>query len=244
MRGFDALRSDLTVLRGLLRGMPREGDHAQRLAGFYGAQAAHYDAFRDRLLPGRAELIASLDLPPRARIIELGGGTGRNLEFFPRSRRADLQFEIVDLCEPLLAIARHRTLAWPQVRITHADATRYQPAQTVDIVLLSYALTMIPDWRAALDNAIAMLRPGGQLAVVDFHVSSADPPPWRARHGALARAFWPRWFRHDGVHLDPAHLEALRDRLPWHRLHEGRARLPWLPGLRVPYYRFIGRRGD
>lgn len=244
MSRLEALRGDLAVIRRFLRGMPREGDHAQRLAGFYGEQAEHYDRFRERLLPGRAELIGSLDLPRGACIVELGGGTGRNLEYFPEARRADLRFELVDLCEPLLEIARRRTLAWPQVRITCADATRYQPAQPADIVLLSYALTMIPDWRAALDNALAMLRPGGQLAVVDFHVSSADPAPDRERHGAFTRQFWPRWFRHDGVHLNPAHLDALCARLPWHRLHEGRARLPWLPGLRVPYYRFIGRRTD
>ena len=242
MSRLDALRGDLAVIRRFLRGMPREGDHAQRLAGFYGEQAEHYDRFRERLLPGRAELIGSLDLPQGARIVELGGGTGRNLEYFPEARRADLQFELVDLCEPLLEIARRRTRSWPQVRITCADATCYQPAQAADIVLLSYALTMIPDWRAALDNALVMLRPGGQLAVVDFHVSSADPAPDRQRHDAFTRLFWPRWFRHDGVHLNPAHLDTLCTHLPWHRLHEGRARLPWLPGLRVPYYRFVGRR--
>lgn len=241
MSKLEALRGDFAVLRRFLRGMPREGDHAQRLAGFYGEQAEHYDRFRERLLPGRAELIGSLDLPPDARILELGGGTGRNLEYFPEARRADLQFELVDLCEPLLDIARRRTLAWPRVRITCADATRYRPEQAVDVVLLSYALTMIPDWRAALDNALAMLRPGGQLAVVDFHVSSAEPGPGREHHGAFTRVFWPRWFRHDGVHLNAEHLDALCARLPWHRLHEGRARLPWLPGLRVPFYRFVGR---
>jgi hypothetical protein len=28
--------------------------------------------------------------------------------------------------------------------------------------------------------------------------------------------------------------------MPQHRLIESRARLPYLPGLRVPYYRFVG----
>jgi S-adenosylmethionine-diacylgycerolhomoserine-N-methlytransferase len=28
---------------------------------------------------------------------------------------------------------------------------------------------MIPDWRAAVDNALTMLRPNGVLGVVDFH---------------------------------------------------------------------------
>lgn len=242
MPRLESLRSDLAVLRLLLRGMPREGEHAQRLAGFYGQQAEHYDRFRERLLPGRAELIAALHLTPGARVVELGGGTGRTLEFFPASRRDDLQFELVDLCEPLLEQARRRTRDWPCVRLVCADATLYLPAQPADVVLLSYALSMIPDWRAAIDNAVAMLKPGGQLAVVDFHVSGAQPAPGRTRHGWATRAFWPRWFAHDGVHLDPAHLDHLCARLPRYRLIEDRARLPYLPGLRVPYYRFIGEK--
>lgn len=240
MRRLEVLRGDVAVLAQFLRGMPREGAHAQKLGAFYGAQAEHYDRFRERLLPGRGELIASLDLAHGARVLELGGGTGRNLEFFPIERRYDLEFELVDLCAPLLDVARRRTRDWPRVRITEADATRYRPQRPPDCVLISYALTMIPNWHAALDNVLAMLRPGGQLAVVDFYISAARPAPGLQRHGWATRAFWPRWFGHDGVRLDPAHLETLCARLPQHRLDEGRVRLPYLPGLRVPYYRFVG----
>ncbi len=79
-----ALAGDLAVLRQLLRGIPRGGSHAQNLQGFYAAQAPDYDRFRERLLRGRAELMARLvsDLPPSARIVELGAGTGRNVDFF------------------------------------------------------------------------------------------------------------------------------------------------------------------
>ena len=31
---------------------------------------------------------------------------------------------------------------------------------TVDVVTFSYALTMIPDWRAAIRNAFNLLKPG------------------------------------------------------------------------------------
>lgn len=241
MTMFDTLRRDFAVLRRFLRGMPRDGDHAGRLAGFYAEQAEHYDRFRERLLPGRADLISALDLPQAARIVELGGGTGRNLEYFPTDRRADLRFELVDLCEPLLDIARRRTRDWPNVRIRCADASRHRCDEPVDVVLLSYALTMIPDWRGTLDNALAMLRPGGQLAVVDFYVAAAEPMPGLRHHAWLTRQFWPRWFAHDGVHLNPAHLHTLCERLPRHRLTESQTRLPYLPAARVPYYLFLGR---
>ncbi len=117
----------------------------------------------------------------------------------------------------------------------------YRPAQPVDLVYFSYSLTMIPNWRGALDNALAMLRPGGTLGVVDFYVSEPDPAPGLARHGALTRWLWPRWFGHDGVHPNPDHLPTLRRCLPDHRLLEGEGPVPYLPGARVPYYVFTGR---
>lgn len=90
---------------------------------------------------------------------------------------------------------------------------------------------MIPDWFAAVDNAISMLRPGGTRAVVDFHVS---------RDARIARTFWPWWFGHDGVHPNPDLLPFLRRRFPAHVAIESTAAVPYLPGLRVPWFRFIG----
>lgn len=240
MRRLEVLRSDWAVLRQFLRGMPHDGDHGQRLGAFYGPQAAHYDRFRERLLQGRAELIASLDLAADAHIVELGAGTGRNLDFFPETLRRSARFTLVDLCEPLLEQAHTRCRGMVNVSIVCADATRFRPQAPVDCVLMSYALTMIPDWRAALDYAIAMLRPGGLLAVVDFHVSAADAPAEQQQHGALTRWFWPRWFGHDGVRLDPEHLPLLAARMPRHTLVQARAALPYLPFLRVPFMRFVG----
>src|SRR5690348_5554820 len=157
MSRLDALRGDVAVLARLARGMPRAGSHAQALGAFYGSQSAHYDRFRERLLQGRAELIDSLDLPPCARVVELGGGTGRNAEFFGARLAQVESITIVDLCAPLLAQARERAARIPQLRTVEADATTWQPEEAVDAVILSYALTMIPDWRAAIANAIGML---------------------------------------------------------------------------------------
>jgi len=149
----------------MLRGMPRDLSHAQRLEAFYAPQAAHYDAFRERLLHGRRELIGSLPLPDRAHVVELGGGTGRNLEFFGARASHVARYDVVDLCAPLLERARDRRRLFPQLHAIEADATTWRPCRPVDAVILSYALTMIPDWRAAVANAYAMLKPGGTLYI-------------------------------------------------------------------------------
>jgi S-adenosylmethionine-diacylgycerolhomoserine-N-methlytransferase len=242
MSRLEALRGDFAIVQRMLRGMPRAASHAEALSAFYAPQARHYDRFRERLLQGRAELIERLPLPDGARVVELGGGTGRNAEFFGAKLDRIESLTIVDVCAPLLAEARERARRLRQVRVVEADATTYEPDEPVDAVYFSYALTMIPDWRAAIANAIAMLKPGGVLGVVDFYVSGPRVDAGFAQHGVLTRAFWPAWFHHDGVRVSAQHCPELRRLLPDHAFVEARAKVPYLPIGRVPYYVFVGRK--
>ncbi len=233
---------DLGTLLRLLRGIPTLGTHAERLEAFYGPQASSYDQFREHLLKGRSELIAALDISPGARIVELGAGTGHNVEYYREKIPTLAEVTLVDLCPALLAETRRRTAHWPNVRAVEADATVLKLEGPVDRVYFSYALTMIPDWEAALINALDMLCPGGLLGVSDFYVSGASPTDGLVQHGAMARRFWPWWFRHDGVRLSPDHLAMLRSYLIPCFLKEDLARVPYLGGLKVPYYVFVGRK--
>ncbi len=87
-----------------------------------------------------------------------------------------------------------------------------------------------------------MIKPGGALGVVDYYVSSARPASGRIRHPAWERWLWRRWFAHDGVRLDPAHMARLAAAMPDCRIFEDRGEVPYLPGLTAPYYLFFGRR--
>jgi S-adenosylmethionine-diacylgycerolhomoserine-N-methlytransferase len=226
------MTSDVRILLQLMRGMPRSADPAARLEAFYAPQAASYDSFRERLLHGRRELVESLRLRQGASLIELGAGTGSNLDILAERVAGLHSVELVDLCPSLLAQARLRAARHPNVRVIAGDACDYRPDAPVDCVVFSYSLTMIPEWARALDNAVDMLRTGGELAVVDFTLPGAGQP--------LARWFWKNWFGHDGVRLDDGHVTALRRLLPSHQLTMHLARVPYLPALRVPYYTFVG----
>lgn len=231
---FADLAGDARVLWRLLRGQPRRGSHADRLAAFYAPQADRYDHFRARLLQGRDELIAALEIPAGARVVELGCGTGANLAALDRAcPLAGLaSVQLVDLCAPLLAVARARAAGHANVEVIEADATTWRPAKPVDRVYLSYALTMMPDWQAVLANAQAMLAPGGRIGVVDFHLSGGA--------GRFGKLFWRRWFGHDGVRLSERHLPELRALFREVLAQERRAALPYLPVLRAPYYLYVG----
>ncbi|MEX2482858.1 MAG: class I SAM-dependent methyltransferase [Gammaproteobacteria bacterium] len=232
--------SETQVLWQLLRGQPRHGGHRQRLEQFYAPQARHYDAFRDRLLPGRAALLDALRLDAGHHVVELGCGTARNLDYLDPTLRASLaQVDAVDLCPALLEQAHQRCCDWPNVHVIESDATHFKPDRQVDRVVFSYALTMMPDWRAALRNAFRMLRPGGLVGVVDFSVSRHRPQAWQER---AVRYFWQHWFAHDGVWLDGAHsvyLDVLFERL---MLSERKTAVPYLPFVKAPYYLYIGRK--
>jgi S-adenosylmethionine-diacylgycerolhomoserine-N-methlytransferase len=228
-----SIAAEARTLLTMLRGQPRSGTHAERLQAFYAPQAGHYDRFRERLLRGRDEILIDLPLRRGDMLIELGGGTGRNIAALGAMLPQLAHAEIVDLCPALLEQARARFDGVRNVSVVEADVTSYHPARAADVVLMSYALTMIPDWQGAIRNALAMLRPGGTLAVVDFCVSDQQPR-WMG-------AFWQRWFGHDGVNLSAEHARALRAALPDHEYSEHLAAVPYLPSLRVPYYRFLGQ---
>jgi len=238
------LLADSRVLWRMLRGLPRGGSAAERLQAFYAPQAARYDAFRKRLLHGREELLRRLPAGAGDIVVELGCGTGENLERLGTRRAGLRRLILVDLCPALLEQARARAARLANVEIVEADIARFRPPQPVDCVYLSYALTMVEDWRAVIANAVAMTKPGGTLGVVDFYVSPAEPERGGIRHSAWERWLWRRWFAHDGVRLDPGHMAQLATALPDYRLFERRGKVPYLPGVTAPYYLFIGRKAS
>lgn len=230
------LAADARILWRLLRGQPNSGSHAERLQAFYAPQAERYDAFRERLLHGRQELIQRLGLQPGARVVELGCGTGSSLLRIGARAGQFASFDMVDLCPALLDVARQRAAGRERIRVIEADATTWQPDQPVDFVFMSYALTMIPDWSRVIANAQAMLAPGGRIGVVDFHLPAAG--------SRWSNAFWRKWFGHDGVHLSGEHLAMLRCLFVEQFSAELRAPVPYLPGVQAPYYLFVGEQRD
>ncbi len=243
-----SLASEARVLWSLLRGQPSGGDHADRLAAFYGPQAAHYDAFRERLLQGRGELLQGLwqrleaEANPAPKLLELGAGTGHNLSYLGDTVDRFARIDLVDLCEPLLEQARLKWQGHEQIHIHGGDATIFHTPSPVDAVYFSYSLTMIPNWFQAIENAIDNLKPGGWLGVVDFYVARKHPAPGAARHNGFTRHFWPMWFAHDGVRPNQDLLPYLQSRLRQESLQELRAKVPYLPGIRVPYFVFVGQK--
>jgi S-adenosylmethionine-diacylgycerolhomoserine-N-methlytransferase len=102
-------------------------------------------------------------------------------------------------------------------------------------------LSAFPNWFAAIENAKRILKPGGKIVVVDFYVSRKHPGE-NTRHSWFTRTGWPTWFGFDNVFPSPDHVPYLQRNFETQRLIESRAKVPYLPLVRVPYYQFIGEK--
>ena len=242
-----AFFSDMKVLYHMLVKPVRGESHAERMESFYGGQANAYDDFRRRLLKGREELWQAMPKPAGGVWVDMGGGTGSNIENLADEIAQLGQVYVVDLSESLLKVATERFQArgWSNAEAVAADATKFRPPEGhADVVTFSYSLTMIPDWFAAIENALTMLKPGGHIGVVDFYVGRKYPPEGLKKHRWLARTLWQPWFATDNVFPSPDHLPFLRHHFEQVHLVEERNRMPYVPLLKTPYYQFIGRKPD
>lgn len=161
--------------------------HAALMDGVYRHQRHIYDLTRKYYLLGRDRLIAELDVPAGGSVLEIGCGTGRNMlramNQYPNGR-----YYGIDISEEMLATARtslaRRTPSTP-VSLAAADATAFDAhalfgVEKFDRVYISYALSMIPDWRGALSQAAECVAEGGSLHIIDFGQQERLPGWFRA----------------------------------------------------------------
>lgn len=150
-------------------------DHGGLMDRVYRHQRHIYDATRKYYLLGRDPMIAGLNPPPGASVLEIGCGTGRNLVKAAR-RYKNASFYGIDISREMLETAGRsiaRAGLTDRVRLAFADAADFDPQrvfgrQDFDRIFISYAVSMIPTWQAVMAQAFVHLAPGGELHVVDF----------------------------------------------------------------------------
>lgn len=235
--------ADFQVLKSMMFANVQGDTQQERLESFYVSQADLYDSYRHRMLHGRFPMINSMPAPRNGIWVDIGGGTGSNLEFFGDKLNHWGKVYVLDLCPSLVDVAQKRVnhRGWSSfVDVVLGDACDFDcpgmpAAGTVDVVTFSYALTMIPDWQKAIRNAFRLLKIGGHIAVCDFTVSDTQ-------YMGMS-SFW-RWvFAHDHVHLRPEHISTLCVAFEKEHLEVGFGDFPYVPGcLQCAYYSFVGKK--
>jgi S-adenosylmethionine-diacylgycerolhomoserine-N-methlytransferase len=170
----------------------QSADATRRMNRMYRQQRHVYDATRRYYLLGRDRMIANLRPAANANVLEIGCGTGRNLiraaRLYPHAKFFGIDVSTEMLTSAISAIARAGLSG--RIRVAHGDATAIRPRQlfglpSFDDVMISYSLSMIPEWRGVLQSAASQMTPGGRLHVVDFGDQQRLP--------AIARVLLRRW---------------------------------------------------
>ena len=151
----------------------------------YRRQRHFYDISREYYLLGRDHLIRSME-PGTGSVLEIGCGTGRNLIDAARAH-PHARFYGIDISTQMLRTARSKidkAGLTNRIRVARGDATSFDPAALFgtarfDRVFFSYALSIIPDWPAALALGLGTLTPGGRVQIVDFGLQEGLPPMFR-----------------------------------------------------------------
>jgi phosphatidylethanolamine/phosphatidyl-N-methylethanolamine N-methyltransferase len=146
--------------------MPAELDR-DAVARAYGRWAPIYDlVFGAVFERGRKATIAAAERIG-GRILEVGVGTGLSLPDYSWSNR----LIGVDLSAPMLRKARARAA---ENRLTNVDGLAVMDAQHLgfrdgafDVVVAQYVITAVPDPEATLDEFARVLKPGGEIILVN-----------------------------------------------------------------------------
>ncbi len=101
------------------------------------------------------------------RILEVGVGTGLSLPDYSWTNR----LTGIDLSAPMLRKAKARAA---EHRLTNVDGLAVMDAQNLgfqdgvfDVVVAQYVITAVPDPEATLDEFVRVLKPGGEIILVN-----------------------------------------------------------------------------
>lgn len=157
--------------------MDHTSPHAALMDRTYRHQRRIYDVTRAYYLLGRDRLLAELAPPAGARVLEIACGTGRNLaqvaRLYPQTQLfgVDISAQMLDSAQSKLG----SRAALAQADACNFDSRALFGVPGFDRVILSYSLSMIPDWTGALTVALEQLAPSGELHIVDFGHQRALP---------------------------------------------------------------------
>jgi demethylmenaquinone methyltransferase/2-methoxy-6-polyprenyl-1,4-benzoquinol methylase len=115
----------------------------------------------------RKEAIANLS----GRVLEIGVGTGRNLEYYP----ANCSVTGIDISQGMLDKAQEKIRNKKNITLRLMDAENLKfPDESFDYVVSTFVLGSIPDPVKALREMRRVLKPSGELIALE-HMRSKNP---------------------------------------------------------------------
>lgn len=142
----------------------------------------------------RAKVLALLAPQAGQRALDIGCGPGLTTLALAQAVGAAGSVLGVDIAEPMLAIARQRCAARPQVEFTLADVTAMPHADaSFDLALATQVYEYVEDIDGALRELARVVKPGGRVLLVDTDWESAV---WASSDNARMRLVLDTWNEH------------------------------------------------
>ena len=200
------------------------------LESFYKNQAQNYDAYRMRFLHGKQELMKIFPLIKNKTVLDIGGATGFNFEYIKKYVDIYKNVTVLDLCSSLLneADKRIKQNKWKKCKTMHQDVMTFNSSVKYDIIMISYTLTMVPDWKLIVDKIYSLLPKNGYLMITDFTVNENN-----SSEGLL----WRNIFNNDKVYLNSEHVPYIRKQFKELFYKEDFGGFPYFPDfVKCRYY--------
>jgi len=126
-----------------------------------------YDVIFTRIFAPRIHhVIRTLQIPPGAKVLEVGVGTGLSLDAYPEHA----QVVGIDLAPEMLEKAEEkvRRNGWRHIKLLEMDALNLKfDDNSFDYVTAFHVVSVVPDAQRLMNEVIRVLRPEGTLAIVN-----------------------------------------------------------------------------
>ncbi|MBI1997991.1 MAG: methyltransferase domain-containing protein [Deltaproteobacteria bacterium] len=137
----------------------------------YSEFAPLYDKIFGKIFYSRLEsVIEDLDIPPGAKVLEVGAGTGTSFPAYP----THCQVTGIDLAPDMLARAQRkiRENGWTHLNVIEMNALELEfPDDSFDYVMAFHVVTVVPDPVRMIAEAKRVCKPGGKIVIVNHFTS-------------------------------------------------------------------------
>jgi demethylmenaquinone methyltransferase/2-methoxy-6-polyprenyl-1,4-benzoquinol methylase len=152
-----------------------EQDKASRVAGVFDSVAGRYDLMNDVMSAGlhrvwKAFTVRHANVRPGMKVLDIAGGTGDLARAFAKRVGAAGEVWLTDINDSMLAEGRDRLLDTGfDLPLAQCDAEKLPFASGYfDRVTVAFGLRNMTHKDVALAEMARVLRPGGQLLVLEF----------------------------------------------------------------------------
>jgi len=152
-------------------------EKVKKVKGVFDSVAGNYDIMNDVMSMGihrlwKRKTIELSGVRPGHKVLDLAGGTGDLSKAFAKRVGSTGQVVLADINESMVRVGRDRLInegiaGNVDYTITNAEALAF-PDNTFDLATIAFGLRNVTNKDKALEELCRVLKPGGQLMVLEF----------------------------------------------------------------------------